>query len=78
MLQNFCFKFKLMENCDFFVVGVVDCAECVVVVVVVSPLSLLLSLAMLGDEEIFLMLHEFFAVVFEFGNFELLFALELL
>ena len=75
MLQNFCFKFKLMENCDFFAVVVDDCAGCAVVLFVafvVRP-SLLVSLAILGDDEIFLMLHAFFAAIFAdaFGNFAL-------
>lgn len=75
MLQNFCFKFKLMENCDFFAVADDDCAGCAVVLFVafvVRP-SLLVSLAILGDDEIFLMLNAFFVVIFvvAFGNFAL-------
>lgn len=57
-----------MENCDFFV----DCVLRVVVAFMLAKLSFDISLAtMLGDDEIFLMLHiECLAVVaFEFGNF---------
>lgn len=66
MLQNFCFKFKLMENCDFFVD---ECVLVVVAFVVFRPSCV--SLAMLGADEIFLMLHAFLAAIFAFGNFEL-------
>lgn len=71
MLQNFCFRFRLIENWDFFVD---DCTEFDVAFVVRPSLF---SLAILGDEEIFLMLHAFFEVVFEFGNFELAVVTEL-
>lgn len=66
MLQNFCFRFKLMENCDFLV------DECVPFAVALEfKRSSFVSLAMLGDDEIFFMLHAaFFAVVLAFGNFE--------
>lgn len=63
-----------MENCDFFAAADdVDDDVWVLFVVVafmVARLSLEVSLAtMLGDDEIFLMLHTAcFPVVFEFGN----------
>lgn len=60
MLQNFCFKFKFIENCDFLVVEWVAS----------------FSLAILGDDEIFLMLHAVLATVF--GNFKLVIVLLLL
>lgn len=58
-----------MENCDFFVDGWF--VVLVVVVCMVAKLSLEFSLAtMLGDDEIFFMLHGgFFPVAFEFGHF---------